>query len=115
LRYVPLAKSAVALSDVVSAADAAGSYQMINHGKDISAVIKTAQNIKLGADGTVSGAVTGTWVHKGGNNITLSLGTTGTFSGVLSRQFNTNAKAFVVTFTAQSAEGVSLWALRTGG
>lgn len=114
LRYAPLAKSAVALSDVVTAADAAGSYQVINHGKDISAVIKTAQNIKLNGDGTVSGAISGTWAHKGSNNITLSLGTTGNFSGVVSRQYNTNAKAFVVTFTAQSAEGVSLWALRTG-
>jgi hypothetical protein len=35
------------------------------------------------------------------------LGAGGTFNGVLSRQWNTNASAFVVTFTAQSVDGVS--------
>jgi arabinan endo-1,5-alpha-L-arabinosidase len=113
-RYVPLSKSPTTLSADVSAADAAGSYQLVNHGKDISATIKQAQNIKLGADGSVSGAVSGTWTYDGGNNLSLVLGSTGTFKGVLSRQWNTNANAFVVTFTAQSVDGVSLWGLRTG-
>jgi arabinan endo-1,5-alpha-L-arabinosidase len=114
LRYVPLSKSATTLSADVTAADAAGSYQFVNHGKDITATIKTAQNLKLNADGTVSGSATGTWAYKGSNNVTLTLGSTGTFSGVLSRQYNPSASTFVVTFTAQSAEGVSLWGLRTG-
>jgi arabinan endo-1,5-alpha-L-arabinosidase len=113
-RYAPLSKSATALSADVTAADAAGSYKMINHGKDISATIKTSQAVKLGADGTVSGAVAGTWKHNGANKVKLSLGAAGDFSGVLSRQWNSNASAFVVTFTAQSAEGVSIWGARTG-
>jgi len=113
-RYVPLGKNAVPLAADVSSKDAEGSYQLINHGKDISATIKTAQNIKLGADGTVSGAVTGTWKHNGANNVLLTLGSSGTFSGVLSRQWNSNANSFVLTFTAQSAEGVSIWGVRTG-
>jgi arabinan endo-1,5-alpha-L-arabinosidase len=33
---------------------------------------------------------------------------------VLSRQWNTNAGAFVVTWTAQSVDGVSIWGARTG-
>jgi len=101
----------------VTAADAAGSYKAINHGKDISTALKTSQNIKLNADGTVTGAMTGTWAHKGNNNVTITLTSGaggGAFSGVLSRQWNTNASAFVVTFTAQSADGVSLWGARTG-
>ncbi|MBY0242430.1 MAG: glycoside hydrolase family 43 protein [Burkholderiaceae bacterium] len=114
LRYAPLSKSLPLQTAAVTAADAAGSYKLINHGKDISATIKTSQNIKLGADGTVSGAVTGKWTHKGNNNVTITLDAGGAFSGVLSRQWNTNASAFVVTFTAQSVDGVSLWGARTG-
>jgi arabinan endo-1,5-alpha-L-arabinosidase len=113
-RYAPLSKSATTLSAAVTAADAAGSYKMINHGKDISATVKQSQSIRLGTDGTVSGAVTGTWTHKGSNNVSIAIAGGSTFSGVLSRQWNTNANAFVVTFTAQSADGVSLWAARTG-
>lgn len=113
-RYAPLSKSAATLSAAVSAAEAAGSYKMINHGKDISATIKPSQVIKLGADGTVSGAATGSWTHKGSNNVGITLAGAGTYSGVLSRQWNTNANGFVVTFTAQSVDGVSIWGARTG-
>ena len=113
-RYAPLSKNSTALSAEVTAADAAGTYKMINHGKDITAAIKASQNIKLAADGTVSGAATGTWKHNGANKITISLGAAGTFNGVLSRQWNTNASAFVVTWTAQSVDGVSIWGARTG-
>jgi arabinan endo-1,5-alpha-L-arabinosidase len=113
-RYAPLSKNATALSADVTAGDAVGSYKMINHGKDISTTIKASQNIRLAADGTVSGAASGTWKYDGGNKITISLGATGTFAGVLSRQWNTNASAFVVTWTAQSVDGVSIWGARTG-
>ena len=117
-RYAPLSKSAVTLGASVSAADAAGTYKMINHGKDISTTIKASQVIKLGADGTLSGAATGSWTHKGNNNVGITLtgagSGAGSYSGVLSRQWNSNANAFVVTFTAQSVDGVSLWGARSG-
>lgn len=113
-RYVPLAQGPAGLAQAVSAADAAGSYQMVNHGKDITAAIKQSQAITLGADGKVGGAATGSWTWKGSNNVGITLDGAGTFSGVLSRQWNTNANAFVVTFTAQSADGVSIWGARTG-
>lgn len=113
-RYVPLSKSNPTLSNSINSSEAQGSYKMINHGKDISATIKTSQEIKLNADGTVSGAVTGSWLHQGNNQITLTLDSSGTFKGVLSRQWNTNANAFVISFTAQSNEGVSIWGARVG-
>lgn len=115
LRYAPLSKSATPLSVDVTAANAAGSYQFVNHGKDISTTIKPAQTIKLEAGGAISGAVSGSWTHRGGNKVQLLLASGGTFSGVLSRQWNASAASFVVTFTAQSAEGVSVWGVRTGG
>ncbi|WP_371866491.1 glycoside hydrolase family 43 protein [Duganella alba] len=113
-RYAPLSKNSTTLSAEVTAADVVGTYKMINHGKDISTAIKASQSVVLAADGTVSGTASGTWKHDGGNKITIALGATGTFAGVLSRQWNTNASAFVVTWTAQSVDGVSIWGARTG-
>ncbi len=114
-RYAPLSKSATTLVAAITSTEAQGSYKIVNHGKDITATIKASQNSKLNADGTISGAVTGSWKHNGSNNITITLDSGGVFSGVLSRQWNTNADSFVVTFTAQSSDGVSIWGARTGG
>jgi len=107
-RYAPLTSSATALSADVTNTDAQGSYKYLDHGKDVSATIKQSQAISLNADGSVSGAVTGTWIHRGNNLIDLTIGGT-IYYGVLSRQWNTNANAFVVTFSAQSQTGVSIW------
>jgi len=113
-RYVPLSKNATTLSADVPAADAAGTYKMINHGKDISASIKQSQAVTLAAGGAVSGALSGSWTYVGGNKVSIALSDGTTYNGVLSRQWNTNANAFVVTFTVQSSAGVSLWGARTG-
>jgi len=115
LRYAPLSKNATPLAAEVTLKDAEGSYQFINHGKDISAAVKPAQSIRLDTGGALSGAATGTWTHRGGNKVQLVLSSGGTFNGVLSRQWNANAGRFVVTFSAQSADGVSVWGVRTGG
>jgi arabinan endo-1,5-alpha-L-arabinosidase len=113
-RYVPLSKNATALPSDVAAADVAGSYKVINHGKDISATIKPSQAVTLAAGGMVSGALSGTWTYQGSNKVSIALSDGTTYNGVLSRQWNTNANAFVVTFTVQSNGGVSLWGARTG-
>ena len=113
LRYVPLAKSATPIAPTVTGADTAGAYKMVNHGKDISATVKPSVAIRLDAAGTVTGGASGTWTHKGNNNVAIVIDGV-TYSGVLSRQWNPNANAFAVTFTAQSKTGVSLWGIRTG-
>jgi arabinan endo-1,5-alpha-L-arabinosidase len=113
LRYAPLSLALPAQTADVSAAQAAGSYKLVNHGKDITATSKASINVTLNADGTVSGGMTGTWVHKGSNKLAITSGGS-TYSGVLSRQWNANANAFVVSFSALSMGGVSLWAIRTG-
>jgi arabinan endo-1,5-alpha-L-arabinosidase len=113
LRYVPLAKSATTISPTVTSADTAGAYKMVNHGKDISATVKPSVAIRLDGSGAVSGGASGTWTHKGNNNVAIVIDGV-TYSGVLSRQWNPNANAFAVTFTAQSKTGVSLWGIRTG-
>lgn len=112
-RYAPLTLAQPAVNAEVTNADAAGAYKLVNHGKDISSAIKTSQAIRLDANGNISGAVTGTWLHRGNNLVDLTIGGT-LYNGVLSRQWNSNANRFVVTFTAQAGDGVSLWGARTG-
>jgi arabinan endo-1,5-alpha-L-arabinosidase len=111
-RHAPLSLAVPAQAAEVASADAVGSYKLINHGKDISSSIKASTLIQLASDGSVSGSASGSWTHLGNNRVRLSLGALGDFNGVLSRQWNTNASAFVVTFTAQSTGGVSLWGAR---
>ncbi len=106
-RYVPTSAD-------VAPADAVGTYKVINHGKDISAAIKQSQVIRLAAGGAVSGALAGSWVQQGGNKVSIALPDGTTYNGVLSLQWNSNANAFVTTFTVQSKAGVSLWGARTG-
>ncbi len=113
-RYVPLSLGTTSLSSSVASTDVPGSYKIINHGKDITATIKTSQNITLNADGSVSGAQSGNWTYRGSNNVTLTLSGMGSFDGVLSRQWNPNASAFEVTFSVLSSGGVSIWGVRTG-
>ena len=115
LRYAPLSLASPAQTADVSAAQAAGTYKLVNHGKDISALSKASIVVTLNADGTVGGAggMTGTWVHSGSNKISVVSGGV-TYKGVLARQWNTNSSAFVVSFSALSSGGVSLWAVRTG-
>jgi arabinan endo-1,5-alpha-L-arabinosidase len=113
LRYAPLARSAAPVVADITAAEAVGAYQFVNHGKDITASAKSAQAIRLDTGGALSGGVTGTWSHRGANKVQLVLSTGGTFNGVLSRQYNANAKRFVVTLSAQSVDGVSVWGVRT--
>ena len=112
-RYAPLSLANPAQLPEVTASQAAGAYKMINHGKDITATIKSSDSMRLNSDGTVSGALTGTWAHRGNNHVEVTASGI-TYYGVLSRQWNTNADAFVVTFTAQDLSGTSLWASRTG-
>jgi arabinan endo-1,5-alpha-L-arabinosidase len=114
LRYAPLSLTSTPLSADVSAADAQGSYKYVDHGKDIAAAIKASQMIRLNADGSISGAVAGTWLHKGNNYVAITLASGVLFNGVLSRQWNSNANAFHVTFSAQSQAGVSIWGVRSG-
>jgi arabinan endo-1,5-alpha-L-arabinosidase len=112
-RYAPLSLAQPAVVADVTNADTIGAYKMVNHAKDISAAIKPSANIRLNADGSLSGAVTGTWIHRGNNLVEMSFSGEGPFYGVLSRQWNHNSNRFVVTFTAQDQGGVSVWGART--
>ena len=113
LRYVPASAVSPAPASTVTAAEAAGSYKFVNHAKDMLATVKLSGTLALGTAGAASGAAAGSWTHDGNNGITLTLDGV-RYNGVLSRQWNPNASAFTVCFSAQSLGGVSVWGIRTG-
>lgn len=116
LRYAPRTNASgmsAAKIEYVGLGEVPGTYQVVNHGKDISATIKESVAVTLATNGTLTGAKTGTWKY-GGNNV-LVVDVDGTsFRGVLSRQWNENAGGFRVTFSGLDATGIALWGIRTG-
>ena len=93
----------------MSFAETPGDYKLVNHGKAISAAIEYSEVISLLPDGSISGAQSGAWQRSWGNRITVELDGIGLFRGVTSRGWNETSQQFVVTFTAQSIEGISIW------
>ena len=96
--------------ETVALEETPGEYKLINHGKAIRMAVERPVAVFLEADGSVSGAYTGRWVRSFANRITVDLDGLGQFKGVMSRGWNETSAQFVVTFSAQSAEGVSVWA-----
>lgn len=110
LAYRPRTGSATVTND-----DTIGTFRLINLGKNITAGYAHAQssNIALTADGLVSGSVSGSWFHRGNNRISIQLnGHPYDYEGVLSRQWHQPSNKFVITFSAQSRNGVSIWGIR---
>jgi arabinan endo-1,5-alpha-L-arabinosidase len=89
-----------------------GDYMFVNHGKDISATIKKSKFITLNANGTISGAVSGTWALVGANQAEINLPGSSPFKGVFLRQWDETSQSYVMTFTATSREGVSVMGSR---
>ena len=89
-----------------------GDYMLVNHGKDISATVKKSQHITLAANGAVSGAVSGSWVLSGSNAVEIRLPGASPYKGVFVNQWSEAAKAYVMTFSALSREGVALFGSR---
>ena len=111
-RYVPLDEAAEPLTEAIEAAQVAGDYQLINHHKDITAAIKTPLDVTLQADGSLGGELAGHWFYSDDNHLTLEVDELGSFAGVVSWGWDVAENRFVVTFSALSAEGVSLWGSR---
>jgi arabinan endo-1,5-alpha-L-arabinosidase len=112
-RYAPLSIAEDdTLTEAIAEDEVPGSYQLINHGKDISATIKTAENISLGSDGFVSGDANGSWSFGESNQISIELTDQGIFEGVTARSWDPAQQEFVVTFSALSREGVAIWGSR---
>ncbi|WRQ86003.1 family 43 glycosylhydrolase [Actomonas aquatica] len=85
-----------------------GDYKLINHGKDISATVKTSSLITLQPDGTIIGAESGTWSLSAENAATLTLGAS-TYRGVFARQWDQDRSRWLLTFSALNADGTAVW------
>lgn len=89
-----------------------GDYMFVNHGKDISAAVKKSRLVTLNANGTISGAVNGTWALVGGNQAEINLAGSPPFKGVFLNQWDETSKSHVMTFTATSRDGISIMGSR---
>ena len=85
-----------------------GDYMYVNHGKDISANIKKSRLITLNTNGTVSGAVAGTWALVGSNQVEINIPGASTYKGVFLSQWDEVSKSYVMTFSALSREGIAV-------
>ncbi|WP_411348688.1 LamG-like jellyroll fold domain-containing protein [Paenibacillus sp. WLX2291] len=88
-----------------------GDYQFVDHGNDTSAVIKSAQSIRLNEDHTVTGEVQGTWKKKGTADAELTLGGV-QYTGVFVKDWDQVSQQYVLTFTALSSKGTMGWGSR---
>ncbi|WP_290368610.1 family 43 glycosylhydrolase [Massilia sp. Bi118] len=89
-----------------------GDYMVVNHGKDITAAIKKSQIVTLNSNGSITGAVSGTWRILGGNQVEISLPGASTYKGYLLSQWDETSKSYVMTFTASSREGIAIFGSR---
>lgn len=87
---------------------AAGSYKWVNHGKDITAEIKSSQIVQFAADGQVTGAVTGTWSLMEDNKVRITSNNV-VYEGVFTQEWDADSQQNVLTFSALSSSGVAVW------
>ncbi|MFD1887062.1 LamG-like jellyroll fold domain-containing protein [Paenibacillus wenxiniae] len=92
----------------VSANDIPGDYQWITQDKHISADIHKAVSATLNEDGTITGDVTGTWKLQDRNTARLTIGGN-TYTGVFLHEINADSGKTVLTLTALSTDGTSVW------
>ena len=96
--------------EAVSAENQPGTYKLILHGHDINVEEKHSVLVTLAADGTVSGALEGTWQSPDGRNIDLTLEGV-SYCGVFHTALDTGNQAWVPCISALDPTGASLWAV----
>lgn len=92
----------------------AGTYEFINHGSGTDGKITTAANITLNQDGTISGAVKGTWSES--DNSAAAVFTIGnvSYKGYFNPQNDESGTGKkVMTFTAAGSNNQSIWGVQT--
>ncbi|MBM6383795.1 MAG: family 43 glycosylhydrolase [Paenibacillus sp.] len=92
----------------VTEQSAAGLYKWVNHGKDITAEIKSSQIVQFAANGQVTGAVTGTWSLLEDNKVQITTNNV-VYEGVFTQEWDAESQQNVLTFSALSSSGVAVW------
>ncbi|MGM0369987.1 MAG: family 43 glycosylhydrolase [Bacillota bacterium] len=85
-----------------------GQYAVVNHGKNVSGLLRDSVMVELNKDGTISGKMNGQWERNGENGIKLMI-EGATYDGVLLRQWDDGLEKEVMTFSVLSQEGVAIW------
>lgn len=93
-------------------ADIVGAYEYINHGNDTSAEIHSYSTINLNADGTISGAVTGTWSQADDSSAAVITIGGQKYSGYFLAAQDENGKT-VMSFTAVGSNNQTVWGAKT--
>jgi len=94
--------------------DIVGEYFLINHGKDITADIKTPLTVILKEDGSILGEITGSWEvrDKYINLLLQEKGGKEEYKGIILSQWNPYTLKKTVTFTCLSEKGISIWGIK---
>ncbi|MFV0635004.1 glycoside hydrolase family 43 protein [Demequina sp.] len=96
-----------------STADAVGTWQVVEFQKVISPLVPLSVEATFAEDGTVSGAIEGTWELSADGALTLTTDA-GTFDGVMVPAWDPNAAAWTWGLSVVSDQGLPLWGHRTG-
>ena len=99
------------------AADVAGAYELVNHGNKTNGDMIETQMITLNEDGTISGALEGTWEKsdsgRGYDFATLNIGGV-VYKGFFFRQHKEdNGKDTAMTFSAVGDDNTCIWGSMT--
>ena len=98
--------------------DVAGLYEFVNHGRKTDGEMIRTELVTLGEDGSVSGAVNGTWEKKdsgrGYDFLTMKLKDV-TYKGFFFRQHKEDSfKDTAMTFSAIGDDNTCIWGSMTG-
>lgn len=93
-------------------ADIAGTYEYINHGNDTSSEIHNYSSITLNANGTVSGAVSGTWSQAKDSSAAVLTLDGQKYSGYFLAAQDENGQK-VMSFTAVGSNNQTVWGAET--
>ena len=95
-------------------AQLAGDYEFINHGTATDGKITNAAKITLGADGSISGAVTGSWTESNDSAAaSFRIGNV-TYTGYFAAQYDESGTGKrVMTFTAAGSDNQTIWGVQT--
>lgn len=85
-----------------------GNYQFINHGDSVNSKVNLSKEISLSNFGEITGAVEGSWELKNGNDIVLNINGS-QYIGELLIQYDSGLDREVMTFSAFSDEGITVW------
>ena len=94
------------------AADIAGEYEYINHGNDTSSEIHNYSSVTLSTDGTINGAVSGTWSQAQDSAAAVLTIDGQKYSGYFLAAQDENGKN-VMSFTAVGSNNQTIWGAKT--